>query len=361
MEIEIDMNEPGMDKKLCSHIAQFRKAMTQKVNLFLKEYSYQFCLGLAGMFPGGQVFWEPQERAAKYCKNGIFYDVQGPYEPETPFLVPAEAMPPHVLANYQVPYHMESHALLDVIDAVEAWRDNIRKLMISHKAIQGTVGHAFLTINDISEFAKRFLCAKPDGMSWVEAMYMVCVNPVRTGIEPNLNAMAVTLNNLKDVPKEPYFCMHKTEITGMHATSPYSCKVMHHANGAVKCVLYTPWAYLGQIRAIINLARTPDGFTWEIGSWYNKLNGPENASGRNKGWGKECLSVLARELRKHYGEPVAVSYVWNGQNDFVGRLVTEKWHGVCKTPAAVLKNECADSWDSHIYELDRDAFLQWLS
>ena len=358
----MDKIENKQDKAMLAYVAQFRKTMgDKKTALFLRNYNYAFCLGLAGIFPGRKVLWDPQQSAAKYFKDGCFYDVHGIWEPDTPFMVPAETMPTHILANYEVPYHMSSRSLLQVIDAVEAWRDNIRMLMTSHKAIKGTMGHAFLTVDDISKFAQKFLYAKPDGMSWTEAMYMVCVNPVRTGIEPNLVAMAQVLNNIKDVPKDPYFCMHKSAGNGIHAAIPYDYEVTHHANGAVRCVLHTPWAYLGQVRAVVNLTRTPDGFTWRIGSWYNELTGPENASGRNKGWGRKCLSILACELEEHYGKPVSISYVWNGQNDFVGRLVTETWHGVCNTPVAVLKNESADSWDNHVYELDRDAFLQWLS
>lgn len=60
------------------------------------------------------------------------------------------------------------------------------------------------------------------------------------------------------------------------------------------------------------------------------------------------------------GMPESVTYIWNGTNDYVGRLVTETWGGICKTPLSVLKNETADSWDCHQYDLDKTKFFNWV-
>lgn len=112
-----------------------------------------------------------------------------------------------------------------------------------------------------------------------------------------------------------------------------------------------PEAY---ITATIQIGIAGDDTTWSISSWYNKTKQ------RQSGWGKACLTELSVKILNKYGKPAEISYTWNGQNEYVGRLVTETWAGICNTPLAVLKKDQSDSWDSHLYDLDKDRFLSWL-
>lgn len=92
---------------------------------------------------------------------------------------------------------------------------------------------------------------------------------------------------------------------------------------------------------------------WSISSWYTD---PEYS---NKGIGKKVLSEAISYTYEQFGEPTQVEYIWNRANQYVYDWLDRHFHAVCKCPIAVQKNQMEDSWDSHIYILDTDLFLQY--
>ncbi len=150
--------------------------------------------------------------------------------------------------------------------------------------------------------------------------------------------------------------MQESHITGPDGTSAL-CLIKHLPKNTVLCEI-KPETLHGKTLATINLQ--PDG-SWEISRWFNNITDDSTQPVKSHGWGQLTLCALAEYLINTTGRPGSVSYVWNGQSPQVGILITEKWHGICRTPLSVLKYDCADSPDNHIYDLDVTAFFEWLS
>ena len=91
---------------------------------------------------------------------------------------------------------------------------------------------------------------------------------------------------------------------------------------------------------------------WVISAWYT------DGEYKQKGYGKEVLTRTLRELAKKK-IPNKVEYVWNGKNDYVYNWLRNHFNATCNCPLAILKNESADSWDSHIYTLDSNKVIDY--
>lgn len=355
----------GGDPAIIAYIDRFRKDFARygADTLFRHKYAFAFGCILMGEFSGGKLLWRPETRLTAFMKNGIMYDINGVHEPDGMFYVPAESIPFASLVN-EDSSGIKPATQLQVMDAVECWRDIIRIVLKTAKGLKGRI----LTIKELNEFAERHLYIKPDGISWIEQLYAACVSAKYRHDCPNEQAMAVVLNDIEHTDKDPYFCQTIRDIDGVDLDldqdqdlpTPSTCKFQHLNNGAVRCVMKSGFYSKGSVRATIQLNRNKGGFTWEINSWFNELTDELDRPGKGKGWGRACLTALAKELIGQYAEPYEISYVWNGQNDYVGHLVTDKWGGICVTPIAVLKNESADSWDNHVYRLNKKKFMQWL-
>lgn len=88
--------------------------------------------------------------------------------------------------------------------------------------------------------------------------------------------------------------------------------------------------------------------TWNITLWHTR------EGFKHKGYGKRAMQEALWYCKKSYGMPSHIQYTWNGANEYVLTWLEQNFNAVCTCPIAVQKNESADDWSSHIYELDRD-------
>ena len=54
-----------------------------------------------------------------------------------------------------------------------------------------------------------------------------------------------------------------------------------------------------------------------------------------------------------------VKYIWNGQNKYVLEWLEKHFKAKNICPINILKYSDNDSWDSHIYVLDKDLFIKY--
>ncbi len=92
---------------------------------------------------------------------------------------------------------------------------------------------------------------------------------------------------------------------------------------------------------------------WRITTW-NTLK-----DFKRKGYGKETLLATAQEMYKQFGSPAAVEYVWNGTNQYVYDWLQYNFGAISKCPIAVQKYANDDDWDSHVYTLNLNKFLNY--
>ena len=96
-----------------------------------------------------------------------------------------------------------------------------------------------------------------------------------------------------------------------------------------------------------------DGDTWTVSSWY------ASKGNNNKGYGKATLKACLDEIYKKHGLPKRIEYIWNGTNSYVLDWLNKHFGAISKCPIAVQKYASEDDWDSHIYILNKDKFLNY--
>lgn len=80
---------------------------------------------------------------------------------------------------------------------------------------------------------------------------------------------------------------------------------------------------------------------------------------QGQGYGGKALHKLLHYIVNEIGVPAKVQYTWNGANEYVYDWMCKHFDARCTCPLAVQK-ECADDdWESHIYVLDRDKFIDY--
>ena len=87
-----------------------------------------------------------------------------------------------------------------------------------------------------------------------------------------------------------------------------------------------------------------------ISSWF------VNKEYQNQGIGKCLLKEAFMHIPKGFKQ---IKYIWNGQNEYVGKWL-EKFNAKNLCPINMLKYACVDTWDNHMYLLDKDLFLNYL-
>lgn len=92
---------------------------------------------------------------------------------------------------------------------------------------------------------------------------------------------------------------------------------------------------------------------WSITSWYTVKEF------MHRGFGSQTLSALLKGVNVECGLPDKVEYIWNGANQYVFDWLCEHFGAVSKCPIAVQKYDSSDDWDSHIYTLNRDKFVNY--
>ncbi len=93
--------------------------------------------------------------------------------------------------------------------------------------------------------------------------------------------------------------------------------------------------------------------TWTISSWYTEK------AFQHRGFGTLTLQVCLEDISKVYGVPERVEYIWNGANKYVLDWLNEHFGAVSKCPIAVQKYANDDDWESHIYVLNTDKFIEY--
>ena len=92
--------------------------------------------------------------------------------------------------------------------------------------------------------------------------------------------------------------------------------------------------------------------TWTISSWYT------TEEYKHRGYGTLTLQECLSEIRTVFDAPEKVEYIWNGANEYVLDWLNEHFGAVSKCPIAVQKYNSEDDWDSHIYILNREKFIE---
>lgn len=91
---------------------------------------------------------------------------------------------------------------------------------------------------------------------------------------------------------------------------------------------------------------------WSIVSWYT------DKAHMHKGYGFKTMKAAVGFLLA-YDEPDKIRYIWNGANEYVMDWMKRHFTPVSMLPLAVQKYSEADSWEAHIYVLDKNKFLQY--
>lgn len=88
-----------------------------------------------------------------------------------------------------------------------------------------------------------------------------------------------------------------------------------------------------------------------ISAWY------VNKEYQHRGYGKEMLKKVFNSIDTDTINEI--KYIWNGENDYVGWWL-DKMNAINDCPIQFLKNSEKDSWECHLYTLDKNIFLDYL-
>lgn len=95
---------------------------------------------------------------------------------------------------------------------------------------------------------------------------------------------------------------------------------------------------------------------WVISAWYTDRNH------LRKGFGSLVMQHVLQELMGRFGEPKEVRYIWNQANQYVMDWLNTHFSPVSLMPIEVQKiTQNEDSWDAHIYILDKTKFLTYFN
>lgn len=104
---------------------------------------------------------------------------------------------------------------------------------------------------------------------------------------------------------------------------------------------------------VCKISINKDMDTWTISSWYTK------DGYKHRGIGKNTLMFVLEKMYKQFGRPKNIEYIWNGVHEYVIEWLENNFNAKCKCDLAVMKYQCGDSWDSHIYKLDTEKFIKY--
>lgn len=78
---------------------------------------------------------------------------------------------------------------------------------------------------------------------------------------------------------------------------------------------------------------------------------------QHQGIGKALLKELFANINVENIKQI--EYIWNGANAYVGEWL-KKFNAVSHCPLSVLKASGEDTWEGHIYTLDKNKFLAYV-
>jgi len=92
---------------------------------------------------------------------------------------------------------------------------------------------------------------------------------------------------------------------------------------------------------------------WNITEWFT------DSKSQGQGFGKACLCYAIDQLFTHYGEPDEIRYNWNGVNEYVMDFLKRHFDPVSILPISEQKFNEQDSWEAHIYVLNKDKVFDY--
>lgn len=107
----------------------------------------------------------------------------------------------------------------------------------------------------------------------------------------------------------------------------------------------------GDIIGRLTVSKDKNAAKIAITGWY------VNSSHQHQGIGKALLKELFANIC--VDNIKQIEYIWNGANAYVGEWL-KKFNAVSHCPLNVLKTLGEDTWESHIYTLDREKFLSYV-
>ncbi len=116
---------------------------------------------------------------------------------------------------------------------------------------------------------------------------------------------------------------------------------------------YYTYAYLDDVKVCeckIDIKKRTG--TWTISSWYT------TEGYKHRGYGTLTLQECLSKIHAACGTPEKVEYIWNGANEYVLEWLNEHFGAVSKCPIAVQKYASDDDWESHIYILNAQKFIE---
>lgn len=94
--------------------------------------------------------------------------------------------------------------------------------------------------------------------------------------------------------------------------------------------------------------------SWEVSEWYT------DAEYQHKGYGSLVLKQAMVYAHACTGNPLEITYIWNGENQYVMDWLERNFKAECTCPLVVLKYSPADDRESHIYNLDVNSVLAYI-
>lgn len=119
-------------------------------------------------------------------------------------------------------------------------------------------------------------------------------------------------------------------------------------NNEIICVVFVEG--IGEL-SLCGLTKDKD--EWTIFKWSTQ------DKFQHAGYGRFAMQELLKYCVNIYGMPKSIKYIWNGQNNYVGEWLVKHFDAICCCPLSILKNNCDDDWESHIYMLDKEKVLEY--
>ena len=91
---------------------------------------------------------------------------------------------------------------------------------------------------------------------------------------------------------------------------------------------------------------------WSISEWFTA------SKYQHQGNGFMVLRYALHSLRITEVLPRQIYYIWNGQNEYVHEWFNKRFSPMCLLPIEYQMG-AEDDWRAHIYNLDKDKFLEY--
>ena len=93
---------------------------------------------------------------------------------------------------------------------------------------------------------------------------------------------------------------------------------------------------------------------WSITEWFT------SNEYKNKGYGTQTMKYAVQQLYDAYGMPEGIRYNWNRVNEYVLEWIIRHFDAKPLIPEYE-RFTGEDTWDSHIYILDKNKFINYFT